>query len=110
MPTLHLLNSPDVQLPQPKDLGNEIWETGAWYVSEVRAAIMVGADIHLHRNRDDPFFIAGKVTGSERRNYLDPRDGKTKLRTYYLFRNIHEMQGATTGPDLWLQSGIKWIP
>jgi hypothetical protein len=91
-------------------MGNGIWETGAWYVSETRAAMMVGATIHLHRTTADPSFLAGKIIGFERRNYTDPRNGKTKLRTYFLFRNIPGMEGATTSPDHWLQSGVKWIP
>jgi hypothetical protein len=71
---------------------------------------MFEAAIHLHRNKADPSFKSGTITGFERRNYLDPRDGKTKLRTYFRLHESPKMEGTTTGPDQWLQSGIKWIP
>lgn len=47
---------------------------------------MVGADLHLHRSKKEPSFLAGTIEDFERRNYLDPRDGKSKLRTYFRFR------------------------
>ena len=71
---------------------------------------MTGVDIHIHRKKSEPSFLAGKIEGHECRNYVDSRDGKTKLRTYFRFRNVPEMEGATTGPDGWLQNGTKWIP
>lgn len=110
MAILHLHNSRDKSLPQPEELGGEIWETGAWYVSEARARTMIGADIHLHEQTNASSYKAGKITGFERRHYLDPRDGKSKLRTYFRFRLVPTMKGTTTGREGWLQSGIKWIP
>lgn len=71
---------------------------------------MLGAEIHIHEKKSAPSFLAGKVVGYERRDYSDPRDGKTKRRTYLLFREVPEIKGATTGPDDWLQNGTKWIP
>jgi hypothetical protein len=71
---------------------------------------MLGADIHIHRSKAEPSFKAGLILDVERRSYSDPRDGKTKQRTYFKFREVPGMQGATTGPKGWLQSGIKWIP
>jgi hypothetical protein len=109
MATLHLLNKPDPKLPQPTELGYGISESGAWHVSGARAASMLGADIHIHRSKAEPSFKAGLILDVERRSYSDPRDGKTKMRTYFLFKAIPNMQGATTNPDDWLQSGIKWI-
>jgi hypothetical protein len=53
---------------------------------------------------------AESIEDFERRNYLDPRDGKLKQRTYFRFREVSAMKGRTTGSDGWLQSGIKWIP
>ncbi|QTN33620.1 hypothetical protein HZ994_15320 [Akkermansiaceae bacterium] len=110
MATLHLHNKPDTELPQPADPVDGICETGAWYVSVARAASMVGADLHIHRNKTEPSFNAGTILDFERRNYSDPRDGKTKMRTYFKFRETPGKKGRTTGPEGWLQSGIKWIP
>lgn len=110
MAILHLHNSPEEALPQPKELGGEIWETGAWYISEARARTMIGADIHLHEQTNAPSYKAGKITGFERRHYLDPRDGKSKLRTYFHFRRIPGMEGEPPGPGPWHGSGTKWIP
>jgi hypothetical protein len=99
MATLHLHNKPSDLLPQPTELGNGIWGTGAWYVSEARAATMKGADIHLHRTKSEPSFLAGKIEDFERRNYLGPRDGKAKLRTYFKFRMVAGMEGRATDTD-----------
>ena len=110
MATLHLHNNPDTELPQPTGPVDGICETGAWFVSEARAATMVGADLHLHRSKKEPSFKAGRIIDFERRNYLDLRDGKSKQRTYFRFREVPGMKGRTTDPEGWLQSGIKWIP
>lgn len=71
---------------------------------------MNGANIYIHLKKSKPSFRAGIIEGFVPREHLDPRDGKTKLRTYFRFRNVPRMEGATTSPDGWLQNGTKWIP
>lgn len=43
-------------------VGNGIWETSRWKISNKRAALLVGGNIYLHKNKTHGSFAGGTIT------------------------------------------------
>jgi hypothetical protein len=109
MPSVHLLNQDGPPYPQPEEVSPDIWQSGFWYLSEVRSRALCGHLLHLHRKKSEPPFLSGRIVNYRRESYTRADADKATERTVFIFRT-ESGSGTATDAKGWSRTGIKYIP
>jgi hypothetical protein len=107
MPSIHLLNKATSPL-QPEEVSAGISESGLWRVSTERAESLKGHPIHFHRRKADAAFLSAIVT-DYRRELYNTDEGRTTMRTVFIFAPTADPGAVFTGPEGWTPAGVKYI-
>jgi len=107
MASIHLLNKATSPL-QPEEVSPGIWESGLWLVSTGRAESLIGHPIHFHHRKADAAFLSGIVTNYRRELYTTG-EGRSTMRTVFIFAPAADRGAVFTGPEGWTPAGVKYI-
>ena len=77
-------------------LDDNVWESGAWKLTEDRAQKLVGGEIYFHRNRTEPSFYGWTVLG-----YRVEQEGQDTRRIVFKLQYKKECRNVRTDPSGW---------
>jgi hypothetical protein len=104
MSAIHLVKKNDPNLPpiKPvKEIGDGVFSSGDWFLSEARATSLIGGKIFFHRTQKKPSFFGGIVTKVERSPAPD--------RFVFYFTYDPQCRGVSTSNDGWAMT-MKYVP
>ena len=104
MSAIHLIKKNDPSLPPikpAKEMGDGVFSSGDWLLSEARANSMIGGEIFFHRSQKKPSFFGGVITKVE----------KSSVPARFVFFFIYDPQcrGVSTSSDGWAMT-MKFVP
>ena len=77
-------------------LDDNVWESGAWKLTEDRAQKLVGGEIYFHKKRTEPSFYGGTVLG-----YRVEQEGQDTRRIVFKLQYKKECRNVRTDSTGW---------
>jgi hypothetical protein len=77
-------------------LQDKEWESGWWSLEESKAEALIGSQIYFHKNRMEPSFFGGVITG-----YRVEEDEQYRGRIVFTFRFSAECRNVETDKNGW---------
>ena len=74
-----------------------IYDSGYWDVSLLRAEALVGGDIYFHKKQKEPSFFGGKIFGVR----VHDKDDEYKGRILFRFEFTRDHRGVMAGDGGW---------
>ena len=98
MNAIHVIRKDDPSLPQirpVKEMGEGIFSSGDWSVSEARANSLIGGRIYFHRTQAKASFFGGTV--------IKVKSSAVAGRVIFIFEYDPQCRGVITPPEGWSQ-------
>ena len=104
MSAIHLIKKNDPNLPPikpAKEMGEGVFSSGDWLLSETRAMSLIGGKIYFHRAQKKPSFFGGIIEKVEKSAVPD--------RFVFFFSFDPQCRGVGTSSDGWAMT-MKFVP
>lgn len=80
-------------------LGDDLWESGSWALSEDQAKALVGGEIYFHKKRQEPSFYGGTIL-----DYRIGSEGENRGKVVFKLQYIPSCRNVSTDKTGWCKA------